>query len=61
MRVAKTFSSFLEAGYICQVRFVYIIVTNQDNWHRDNLRLDGGKNREFENPILVGNLSQKFS
>ena len=31
---------FLKAGLVCQVSFVYIIVTNYVNWHRENLRLD---------------------
>ena len=29
-----------EAGKVCQVSFVYVIVTNHVNWHRENLRLD---------------------
>ena len=37
----------IKAGYVCQVSFVYVIVTNNVNWHRENLRLD----REFENVI----------
>ena len=36
---APTFSKKkLEAGYICQVSFVYIIVTNHINWHKEHLR-----------------------
>ena len=31
---------FSEAGKVCQVSFVYIIVTNHVNWHRENLCSD---------------------
>ena len=38
---------FLEAGYIkvCQVSFVYVIVTNHVNWLRKNLRSDREKEK----------------
>ena len=29
-----------EVGKVCQVSFTYVIVTNDVNWHRENLRLD---------------------
>ena len=37
---AKNSIFFLKAGLVCQVSFVYILVTNYVNWHRENLRLD---------------------
>ena len=50
MLAAMIFMFFLEAGYICQVSFVYVIhvihvVTSHVNWHICGL--DRGKNREF--------------
>ena len=36
----KNFKKNLEAGNICQVGFMYVIVTNHVNWHRENLRSD---------------------
>ena len=36
----KKIHFFPEAGYVCQVSFVYVIVTNYVNWHRENLRSD---------------------
>ena len=44
----NSFECFLEAGYICQVSFVYVIVTNHVNWHRENLRSDREKTGNFE-------------
>ena len=38
--IATKFPFFLEFGYVWQVCFVYVIVTNYVNWHRENLRLD---------------------
>ena len=36
-----TFSIFfLEAGYVCQVSFVYVIVANRVNWRSENLQSD---------------------
>ena len=50
------FAQFLlEARYVCQVSFVFGIVTNHVNRHRENLQLDK-ENREFENAILLGTL-----
>ena len=40
---------FLEAGYVCQVSFVYVIVTTYVNWHRDNLWWDRDKNKNTGN------------
>ena len=37
------------------VHFVYVIVTNHVNWHRENLRSDMEKNREN-----IGNLKMQF-
>ena len=37
------FHFFPKAGYVCQVIFVYVIVTNYVNWHRENLRSDREK------------------
>ena len=37
---AKNSIFFPEAGQVCQVKFVYEIVTNYGNWHREILRLD---------------------
>ena len=37
---AKISTFFPEVGQVCQVSFVYVIVTNDVNWHRVNLRLD---------------------
>ena len=31
---------FLEARYICQVSFVYVLVTNHVNWHREHFLYD---------------------
>ena len=42
---------FFEAGQVCQVSFVYVIVTNHVKWHRGNLLSDK------EN---TGNLKMKF-
>ena len=39
---------FPEAGYVCQVSFVYVIVTNDVNWHRENLRSDREKTRKTQ-------------
>ena len=36
----KKFHFFPEAGYVCQVSSVYVIVTNYGNWHREKLQLD---------------------
>ena len=48
------FNVLLEAGYICQVSFVYAIVTNHVNW-QGTVVVGQGKNmekdREFENAI----------
>ena len=56
----KNIQFFLEAGYVCQVSFVYvIIVTNHVNWHRESCGLTGkkqGKHEEFENAFSVGTL-----
>ena len=45
-------SFFLEAGYVSQISFVYVIVTNHVNWHRENLGSDrenpGSFRMEFE-------------
>ena len=46
----------LEAGCVCQVSFVYGIVTNHEKWHREHLRRDNErKNREN-----TGNLKIQF-
>ena len=47
----QIFQFSLEAGYVCQVRFVYVILTNNVNWHREKLRFDR------EN---TGNLKMQF-
>ena len=47
----KYFQIIFEAGYVCQVSFVDVIVTNHVNWHRENLRLDREKTRNFETTI----------
>ena len=39
----KVLKNILEAGYICQVSFVYVVVTNHINpvnWQRENLWID---------------------
>ena len=48
---SKNFQKFVEAGLVCQVIFVFVIVTNHINWHRENLRSDREK---------TGNLKMKF-
>ena len=48
---AKISISFPEAGWVCQVSFVYIIATNYVNCHRENLR---------ENRESTGNLKIQF-
>ena len=40
---------FLEAGLVCQVSFMYVIVTNHVNWLRKNLRSDRVKAGKTEN------------
>ena len=40
---SKNFQFFLNVGSVCQVRFVYVIVTNHINWHSGNLRSDREK------------------
>ena len=47
----KKFPKMFKAGEVCQVSFVYVIVTNPLNWHRDNLQSDR------EN---TGNLKMQF-
>ena len=37
-----------EAGRVWQVSFVYVIVTNYVNWHRENLRLDREKTEKTQ-------------
>ena len=47
---SENFHFFSEAGKVCQVSFVYVIVTNHVSWHRENLRSDRektGKTREI--------------
>ena len=44
------FLFLVEAGYVWQVSFVFVIVTNHVNWHRENLRSDR-ENREFKSEI----------
>ena len=34
----ENYQYLLESGQVCQVNFVYIIVTNHVNWHREDLR-----------------------
>ena len=41
---------FPECGYVCQVSFVYVIVTKFVNLHKENFRSDR-ENREFESGI----------
>ena len=48
---AKNFQFFFGVGQVCQVSFVYVIVTNDVNWHRENLRSDREKS---------GNLKMQF-
>ena len=36
----KKIHFFPEAGMVCQVSSVYVILTNYVNWHTENLRLD---------------------
>ena len=49
---------FVEAGYVCQFSFVYVIVKNHVNWHRENLWSDrGGGGGGMEN---TGNLETQF-
>ena len=42
-KTIQFFIFFKKAVYICQVSFVYVIVTNHVNWHRENLRSDREK------------------
>ena len=44
-----------EAEYVCQVSFVYVIVTNYVNLHRENLRSDRGQTGK------TGNLKYNLS
>ena len=37
---SESFQISFEAGLVCQVSFVYVIVTNHVNWHRENLQSD---------------------
>ena len=50
--VAKIYIFFFKAGLVCQVNFVYGIVTNRVNWHKGNLRSDrentGNSKMKFE-------------
>ena len=48
---AAKFPNFVRVGNVCQASFVYVIVTNHVNWHRENLR----SNREN-----AGNLKMQF-
>ena len=36
----ENFYLLFNAGQVCLVSFVYVIVTNDVNWHREDLRLD---------------------
>ena len=36
----RKFQFSFEAGLVCLVSFVYAIVANDINWHREHLRLD---------------------
>ena len=47
----ENFCFFSVAGKVCQVSFVYIIVTNHVNWHRQNLHSDRAN---------TGNLRMQF-
>ena len=42
----KKFQKTFEAGSVCQVSFVYVIVTNNVNWHRENLWSEQGIDRD---------------
>ena len=47
---AKKIHFFPEAGKVCQVSSVYVILTPYVNWHRENLRSDRentGKTQEI--------------
>ena len=60
----KKFQFIFEGGLVCQVSFVYIIVTNHINWHRDNLRLDtkntGNLKMNFEWLPCMGILTKEL-
>ena len=48
----KSFQISFEAGEVCQVSFVHVIVTNHVNWHRENLWSDReNKGKTQENAI----------
>ena len=51
----ENFHLFSEAGKDYKVSFVYVIVTNHVNWHRENLCSDREKNKEN-----TGNLKMQF-
>ena len=47
-KCAVKISNFCFQSLVCQVNFVYVIVTNHVNWHRENVLLDRENTRNLK-------------